>query len=188
MPACAAESVPWHGPRGRARHAPARDGRGREPERIATALGWALEHQRDGSTALSGELKTPRGGRGHPLGLANHGTQAAMAETLLQQREQLGVVPRLGVEHALGIEPRLIEARREQVAGAYHPQHRPGRPRGDAGHKQGRSRLVAPVSALARHLVQRVDPEAGIAKPSVDRAKTEGQDQALMPAATLDGA
>lgn len=57
----------------------------------------------------------------HAPGLTHHGTQAAMPQPLLQQRQQLRIVTRLRIDHAAGGKTRLVQPRCEQVAGSHHP-------------------------------------------------------------------
>ncbi len=101
-----------------------------------------------------------------------------MPDPVFHQRQQLGIVARFGIEHAVGIEPRLVKSRREQVAPAHDPQHRPLGAGDDGGDEQGRGRIVPPAGALAPHFVQRAQPEARIRQLPVDVLHAEGQHRA----------
>lgn len=111
-----------------------------------------------------------------------------MAQPVLHQREQLGIVARFRIDYALGVEPRLVQPGREQVARAHGPQDRPGRAGGDAGHEQHRRGIVAPACTLPRNLVQRVDPEPLAGQSPINRGNGERQHRTALPAIAFDGA
>ena len=111
-----------------------------------------------------------------------------MAQAFLHQREHLGIVARLGVEHAIGREPRLVEAGREQVAPPHHPQDRPPGARGDAGEEERGRGVVAQRWRGGGDLVQRVEPQPTVGEPLVDRRHTERQHRATAMAVSLDRA
>lgn len=111
-----------------------------------------------------------------------------MAQALLHQREQFGIVRRFGIDHAMGREPRLVEAGREQVPPAHHPQHRPPGARGDAGKEQGGGGIVARLRRRGGDLVQRVEPQPAVSEPRVERLRAEGQHLAPPMPLALDRA
>lgn len=111
-----------------------------------------------------------------------------MPQPFLHQREHLGIVAGLGIEQALGIEPRLIEPGREQVAAAHDPQHRPPCARGDPGEEQGGGGIVAHLGRGGGDLVQRIEPHAPVRELLIDRANSERQHRAAAMAVPLDGA
>lgn len=111
-----------------------------------------------------------------------------MPKAVFHQRQQLGIVTRLGIEHPLGIETRLVKPGREQVAGAHDPQDRPVRPRRNAGHEQDGRGIIAPAGALPRNLVQRIQPEPLSGQPFIDCRDTEGQHGAATRPIAFDGA
>ena len=110
-----------------------------------------------------------------------------MAQPVLHQREQLGIVARFRIDHALGVEPRLVQPGREQVARAHRPQDRPSRAGGDAGHEQHCRGIVAPARTLPRDLVQRVDPEPLAGQSPVDRGNAEREHRATLRTIPFDG-
>lgn len=109
-----------------------------------------------------------------------------MTQPFLHQGQHLGIVARLGIEHALGIEAGLIETRREQVVAAHHPQHRAPGARRDPGDEQRRRRVVSPARARRRDLVQRIEPEPAIAQLRIDRRYAERQHGTPTMADALD--
>lgn len=88
-----------------------------------------------------------------------------MAQTLLHQRQHLGIVHRFGIQDAFGREPGLVEPRREQVAASHHPQYRPPGTRGDPGEEQGGCGIVPHTRACGRDLVQRIEPQSAVREP-----------------------
>ena len=148
----------------------------------------ALEQQRDRLAALRRELQPAGIGHGSALRLADHRAKSAMAQPFLHQREQFGIVRRLGIEDAFGRQPRLVQAGREQVPPAHHPQDRSPGARGDAGHEQGGGGIVAHAGAGRRDLVQRAERESAARHPRIDRADPEGQHGAASQPIPLDRA
>ncbi len=111
-----------------------------------------------------------------------------MAQPLLHQRQQLGIVRRLGIDHPVRRQPRLVEAWREQIAPPHHPQHRAPGARGDTGEEQGGGGVIARMRGGGGNLVQRIQPEAAIPQPGVERLDPEGQHLAAAMPVALDGA
>ena len=111
-----------------------------------------------------------------------------MTQPFFHQGEQFGIVPRLGVKHPIGLQPGLKQARREQIAGADHPQNRPPRAGRHAGKEQDRGDIVAPVHPLPRHLVQRVEPKPAMGEPHIHRLDPERQHGATTMPAPFKGA
>ena len=187
-PARAAQPIPGHRHGRCARHLPARHGGRRHAERVAAFARRTLEQQGGRAPSFRRELKAAGRGHGHALGLADHGTKPPVAQPVFHQREQFGIVARLRIDHALGVEPCLVQPGREQVARAHRPQNRPSRPGGDAGHEQHRRGVVAPARTLPRNLMQRVDSEPLARQPFVDRGNAERQHRTALPAIAFDGA
>jgi hypothetical protein len=148
----------------------------------------ALHQQRDRPPALRRQLEPAGGGGGGALGLADHRAQTAVAEALLHQREQLGIVRRLGIDHAMRREPGLVQAGGKQVPPAHHPQNRPPGARGDAGEEQGGGGIVARLGRRGGDLVQRVEPQPTVSEPRVERLRPEGQHLATPMPLALDRA
>ncbi|SEJ59663.1 hypothetical protein SAMN05428950_102151 [Sphingomonas sp. OV641] len=148
----------------------------------------AAQEEGNGAPALRGELETTGGTHGGTLHLADHRAEAAVAQPLLHQREQLGIVACLGIEDALGREAGLVETGRKQVAPADNPEYRAPGARSDSGDEQGGGGIVAQVRGAGGNFVQRIEPEAAIGDPLVERGDAERQ--CLTPAITvaLDGA
>ena len=155
-------------------------------ERIATVARGAAQQQRHRAGTLGRELKPARLAHVDPPCLPDGSRQPAVPQPLLDQREQFGIVACLGVQHARRIEPRLVEAGREQVARAHDPQDRPLRPCQDAGDEQDGGRVVAPARSARRDLVQRAEPQAAIGQPRVERPQPERQNRRATPLA-FDG-
>ncbi len=187
-PAGGTEPVPGDGKRRCAGHAPAGDGGGRHGQWIAAFAAGPLEQQRHRAPALGGELQPA--GRSHrdAPDLTDDGAETAVTQPLFHQRQHLHVVARLRIEDARRLQSGLIESRREQVAGADHPQHRSPGTRRDPGDEQRRRRVVAPARPFARDLVQRVQPQPAVAQPGVERADAERQHRATAMTVALDGA
>lgn len=70
-----------------------------------------------------------------------------MTQPLLEDGEQLGIVARLGVNHAGGGQSGLVEARSEQVARTHDPKHVAACPGGDPRYEQYRRGVVTPTGA-----------------------------------------
>jgi len=83
-----------------------------------------------------------------------------MARALLHHRKHLLVVAAFGIKKAIGRQPHLSEAGREQVAAGQRPEHlaafppRHGEAGGERGEEQGRGGLVIGGTAGRRGLVQ----------------------------------
>ena len=187
-PARPAEPVP-RDRRGRdARHAPPGDGGGWKAKRIAAVARRSLQKQGDRAAPFRRELKAA--GRGHrdAPGFADDGAKPAVAKPFFHQREQFGIVPRLGIEDAFGIEPRLIKARREQVARACCPKDWSFGARGNCGDEQDRRGVVAPARALTRDFMQCIQPKAFVGKPLIHLADAERQHRAMVMAIAFNGA
>lgn len=102
-----------------------------------------------------------------------------MPQPIFHQREQLRIIAGLSVEHAAGVQPGLIEPRREQVAGLHDPQDRPLCSGRDAGHEQHRRGIVAPAGTLPRDLVQRVEAEPFSGQSLINGRYAERQQRPL---------
>ena len=111
-----------------------------------------------------------------------------MAQPLLHQLEQFGVVGSLGIDHPVRPEPHLGEPRREQVAATHYPQHRPPGPGSDAGQEQRGRAIVGHVRTCARNLVQRIERKAASGQHFIERRHPERQHLAPAIAAAFDGA
>jgi len=107
--------------RGRGGDPPARHRSGRHGERIAALARMALEQQRDRLAAFRRELQAAGIGHRGALRLADHRAEPAVAQPFLHQREQFGIVGRLGIEDAFRRKTSLVEARCEQVPPAHYP-------------------------------------------------------------------
>ena len=187
-PARAADALDRERGRRCGRDPPARDRGGRYGEGIAALARMALEQQGDRLAAFGRQLQPAGiGHRGAPH-LADHGAQAAVTQPFLHQREQFGIVACLGIEDALGSEPRLIEAGREQVPPAHHPQHRAPGASGDPGHEQGRGGIVTHARGGGSDLVKRPQSKAARRQPRIDRADPERQHRTPAQPVPLDRA
>jgi len=102
-----------------------------------------------------------------------------MAKAVLHQGQQLGIVLRFRVKHAGRIEACLEKPRSEQVSRPHHPQHRPVRPRCNAGDEQSRGGIVAPVCALSGDFVQRIAANPAIGQPQIDRIDAEREQRSM---------
>jgi len=187
-PARATDALDRERGRGRGRDPPARDRGGRNGERVAALAGMAFEQQSDRLAALGRELQPPGIWHRGALHLADHSAQAAMPYPLLHQREQFGIVIRLGIDDAVGREPRLVQARREQIAAPHHPQYRPPGTRGDSGHEQGRGGIIAKAGAGRSDLMEGIESQPSARQPRIDCAHAERQYRAAAQAIPLDRA
>lgn len=109
-----------------------------------------------------------------------------MTQAFFHQGECFGVVARLCIDHAVGVQPRLIKAWRKQVAGAQHPQHLSRQSRDDPGDEQQGGGIVRPTHAFASNLVQGIDPQTA---PGllVDRIDSERQNYGFAGFIGFDG-
>lgn len=117
-----------------------------------------------------------------------------MAHALLQHGERLDIVAALGAEQPVRGQPRLGQARREQIPARHRPEHLPGSRRaretgGKRGEKQGGGGIVAGREARRRRLVQSgqqpAPGEPRIHRPEPERQRRPGRGHGT---ATLDGA
>ncbi len=155
------------------RHPPARYRRGRRGDRIGPVATGAAQQQRGGAACLGGELQPPRLRHLDTLRLADHRTEPAMAQPFLDQREQFGIVARLGINDARRREPGLEQPRREQVARAHDPQNLAVRARGDPGGEQHRGGIVAPAGAARGDFMERIAAQPVVGEPIVERGDAE---------------
>lgn len=100
---------------------PACHGGGWSIERVGSVACRSSQQERDRGASFRGELQPPRLRHPDALSLADHRAQAAVTQPLLDQRQQLAIIARLGVDDPLRFQPGLIEPRREQVARPHHP-------------------------------------------------------------------
>lgn len=142
-------------------------------QRVLPGARRAFEEQRNRLAAFRCKLEAAGLRHRDPPRLADHRRQPAVAQPLLHQGEQLGIVVRLGVQQPVGGEARLVEPRREQVAGAQHPQHRAVAARNDPRDEQRRRRIVAPPRAHRRNLVQRIEPQSPVRQPIIQPGDAE---------------
>lgn len=147
-----------------------------------------LHQQGDRAPSLGGELEPAGGRHGGATRLADHRAQCAVAQPFLHQRQNLGIVGSLGIEHAFGREARLVQAGREQVAAAHDPQYRSPGTSGDPGEEQGGGGIVAHGRRGGGDLVQGIEPQAIVAQARIDRAEAERQHRATAVAIAFDGA
>lgn len=160
LPAGAADPFMRQERGGRAGDPPAGERRRREGERIRVQPAPAPQQQGRAAPFLGGELEPARRGRRQPPDLADRCGEAAMAGPLLHHREHLLVIAAFGVEQAIGSQPRLGQAGREQVAAPQRPKHlaafppRSGETRGERGDEQGRGGFVIGAGRCRRGLVQ----------------------------------
>ncbi len=132
---------------------------------------------------LGGQLQAARRHHGQFRHFCDHGAETTVAQGLLAHGQQCFFVAGFDMNDAVGREPRLSQARREQVGPRDAPQHLALRARGDAGGEQtGRGAVDDPV-ALARHLVQRTQRQPAARQAIVDRGNAEGQHARRAPAA-----
>jgi hypothetical protein len=100
VPARPAHARGGQGARGRRRHAPARRGGGRlRPQGGGSP---APEHERRDARALGGELQAPRRREREAGDLADDGREPAPAQPLLEDGENVRLVPGLHEEDAVG--------------------------------------------------------------------------------------
>ena len=166
--------------------APARHRRRWHGQRIAALTRMALHQQRDGAPAFCRQLQSPGRRHRHAPRLAHHRAQAAMAQPFLHDREQFVIVLRFGIQDALGGQPRLIQARREQVAPPHYPQHRPPGARRDPSNEQRRGGIVGQIGARPRHFMQCIEPQPAIGQPRVHPLHAKGQHRATAKAGAFD--
>ncbi len=169
------------------RDPPAGRGGGRCGEWVLPQLRRAAQQQRERRAALGRELQPAGGDQSRRIRLAHHGGKAAVAQGILHDRQQFGIVARLGMDQPFGRQPRLMEAGREQVAAAHHPQHRPRPSRGEPGEEQGSGGILAPARPGRRRFVQRIDTQAAAGESPVDRVDSERQHRMRRAAPRLDG-
>lgn len=111
-----------------------------------------------------------------------------MAQPLLHDREQFGIVGGFGIDQAFMVEPDLGEPGGEQIAPPHHPQHRSPCTRGDSGEEQGGGAIIGHVARSRGDLVQRVEAQPAIGEPRIDRRESEGQGRAAAETFGLHGA
>lgn len=148
----------------------------------------AFHQQRDRPPTLGRQLQPA--GRGEPgaLGLADHRAQSAVAQSLLHDGEHVGIVMRLGIDHPPRRQPDLRQPGGEQVAPAYHPQHRTPGARGDSGKEQRGGGIVAHVGRRPGDLVQRIESQSPGHQLCIDRADPERQSLPTAVGSALDRA
>ncbi len=148
----------------------------------------ALHQQRDRAPAFRRQLQPPRRRHADAPRFADDRAERAMPQALLHQRQHLGIVRRLGIEHAFGCEPGLVQPGGEQVAPPHHPQHRAPGTRRDPGEEQRRRGVVAHPRAGGGDLVQRVEPQPAMRQPRIESPHPERQHLAPTMAVALDRA
>ena len=157
------------------RDAPARHRRGRRGNRIGAVAGRTAQQQGGGAAVLGGELQ-PAGLRHlDALRLADHRAESAVTQTFLNQREQFGIVARLGIDDARRREPGLEQPRREQVARADDPQYLAAGTGGYSGCEQDRGGIVAPAGAARGDFMERIGPQPPIGEAIVEHGDAERQ-------------
>jgi len=161
-------------------------GRGLD-KRIAALAGRPRQQHGQRSGAFGRKLEPAGLGHLDTLRLADNRAEPAMPQPLLQQREKLGIVPRLGVEHTVRVEPRLVETGREQIAGAQNPEHLAPDARRDPCNEQDRGRIVTPARPARRHFMECIEPQPAVRETPVEQVDPERQDQTAPPLA-LNGA
>ena len=193
LPAGAADPFMRQSGRGRrAGDPPAGERRRRRAERIRVRLAPAPQHQGHAAAFLGGELEPAGGGHGQRAPPRRPRRRGCRGAPLLHHRKHLLVVAAFGIEQAIGRQPRLGEARREQVAAGQRPEHlaalapRPWRSarRARRGTGSRRPRHSAPAVAGAASCSAPAQPAAG--QPLVDLADAERQ--ARPPVAGRTGA
>jgi len=180
LPAGAADAVMGQR-RGRCASEPPAGERGRGlRQRIGARTAPAPEQQGRSPAFLGGELEPPARGHRQPPDLADHSREAAVANPLLDHRQHLLVIAAFGIDEAIGSQPRLGEAGREQIAAGKSPEHLPGcaarhcEAGGERGEKQGGCGLVIGRGRRRGRFVQ-AQGEAVSRQPFVHLGDAEGK-------------
>ena len=148
---------------------PARDGCGRKTGQLL--LGDrppAPQRKRRHARGLGRELQAAGCGEPEPRHLTDDGGKALLPQTLFHDGQDLPLAEGLGVDHAIGVQARIHEARGEQVAAAEAPEHRAFEPGGDAGHEEGRGAGELGRRTSLDHLVQGSESQPALRKSVVD--------------------
>jgi len=76
----------------------------------------AADNERCDATCFGGQLQAAGGCQPEARNLCDNGSKAAVAQTLFEGGQNLGVSPRLAVEDPIGMETRTRERRGKEVA------------------------------------------------------------------------
>lgn len=173
MPARPADARSGQGARWGRRHAPARGGGGRL--RLRNDGPPAPEHERRDARALGGELQAPRGGEPEAGDLADDHREPALAQPLLEDGENVRLVPGLDEEDAVRMKAGGRQAGREEIPPAQAPQHGAAEARREPGREQnGRSALLARRPGF-QDLVNRTTREPSRGEMGIEGRHPEGQ-------------
>ncbi len=174
-----AEPVPGHRRGRRMGDAPACYGGGRGVERVGSVARRSPQQERDRGACFRGELQSPRLRHLNATRLADDRAQSAVAKPLFDQRQQIAVIPRLGVDDTLGLQTGLVEPRREQVTRPHHPKHGGACPRRDARGEEHCRRVVSPARTVRRHLVKGVEAKTSVRQLAVQPFQFKRQHRPL---------
>ena len=175
------------------RDAPARTAKARNAEILARArgdpparyrgaalgrlLGLAAAAKDEGGYArgLGGELEPLRRRRRIFADFADDTGKAGVPEAFFHREEHIGVTARLDVDHAVGVQPREVKGRGEQVVPAQAPEDGALGPREDAGEEDRRARIVGEIGASG-NFMERAGRDPAAWKPRIDRLDAERND------------
>lgn len=101
-----------------------------------------------------------------------------MAQTFLHAGEHRLLVAHLGIDHPVGMQPRLRQRRGEEIAPGHAPEHLSRCASGDAGSEQGRGGAMHGAVAAARNLMQRAQRQTTAGHLAVHSLDAERQDAA----------
>ena len=128
-------------------------------ERVLVATASAPQNQHGQVRVCRSELEPPRGDHGDLADLADHGRWRTIADCVLDNGQERGVVTGVRVDHVGCREPRLRQPRRIEVRPATGPEDRAaklaGLPRSDAGDEQCSRGIVRQGSTARRDFVKR---------------------------------
>ena len=180
------------------RDAPARASEARDAEILARARGDPPARHRGGAFGrllglagaaedkgrharrLGGELESLRRRRRIFAHFADDTGKTGMPQAFFHREEDIGVAARLDMDHAVGVQPREVKGRGEQVVPAQAPEDGALGSREDAGEEDRRARIVGQVGASG-DLMERAGRDAAARKPRIDRLDAERND--LVPRA-----
>lgn len=151
-------------------------------------LGMMAQQQRQRGAAFRRQLQPP--GRGHPNSpdLSDYRAQTTVTQRVLHDRQHFGIVTCFRMDQAVGVQPGLIQSRREQIATAHDPQHCPFAARRNAGQEQDGGGIVSPIRLRGSDLMQGIDPQTSGREMHVQRADPERQRPPSGIASPLDRA
>ncbi len=158
---------------------PARPGSGGLAERVLRAAPPASQEQHRNVRFSSDELQAARSDHRNLCRLGDHRCGRTIPDRVLDNRQESGVVPRLGVDYVRRAQPGLRQAGRVEIVPAACPKHRGTHvlrfSRGDTGKEQRGSRVVDQRTGPCRDLVQRSSPQPSPVQPVIQVTHAEWQ-------------